>query len=44
MIKNGLSREYSLGRKLYAAVAREHTSSQSTLGLTCLAKHVFKKA
>ena len=44
MIKNGLSRECSLGRKLYAAVARVHTLSHSTLGLTCLAKHVFKKA
>ena len=43
MIKNGLSRECSLGRKLYAAVAREHTSSHSTLGLTCLAKHVFQE-
>ena len=44
IMKNGLSHECSLGRKLYAAVARVHTSSHSTLGLTCLAKHVFKKA
>ena len=44
IIKNGLSLECSLGRKLYAAVARVHTSSHSTLGLTCLANHVFKKA
>ena len=43
MIKNGLSRECSLGRKLYAAVARVHTSSHSTLGLTCLAKHVSRR-
>ena len=43
MMKNGLSLECSLGRKLYAAVARVHTSSHSTLGLTCLARHVFKK-
>ena len=44
LMKNGLSLECSLGRKLYAAVAKVHTSSYSTLGLTCLAKHVFKKA
>ena len=44
IMKNGLSLECSLGRKLYAAVARVHTSSHSTLGLTCLARHVFKKA
>ena len=44
IMKNGLSLECSLGRKLYAAVAKVHTSSHSTLGLTCLAKHVFKKA
>ena len=44
IMKNGLSLECSLGRKLYAAIAKVHTSSHSTLGLTCLAKHVFKKA
>ena len=44
MMKNGLSLECSFGRKLYAAVARVHTSSHSTLELTCLARHVFKKA
>ena len=44
MMKNGLSLECSLGRKLYAAVASVHTSSHSILGLTRLARHVFKKA
>ena len=44
LMKNGLSLECSLGRELYAAVARVHTSSHSTLGLTYLARHVFKRA
>ena len=39
MMKNGLSLECSLGRKLYAAVAKVHTSSHSILKLTCLARH-----